>query len=431
MQDIQPRSPVGKLKTFKSLDTFLDYSHNLQASDEKINGGYGTYHELLESKKGDVENHIKGNEISWYGEPFPKSYQDGLDRNRYMLMSEFNEVYVNHIKPRLQEILKDSKAELELPTYKYNDLGLGLFDFNKASTGLVPKYQYYSFERKSIVEGNEVATVQVGDKYKYVLKSDNTPCVLVPFILSDDEELLHKVYKEIYDGEEVFSVLKKHNLRIGGKNAFGSIIKKSYLLKENVIKPRNAIRLFIKIGQNCNITAEQYKWSGYAAVGIAQLLSLLGGYSVNIIGVLGNENNINIKDDNNLVYGYRFWGINLKSFEETLDAKSLLYVASDATFFRIKMFEYIVKQACFYKDYCDGSLGIMSSVETVQDMVFNEYGKRDRLFMPNGKRNLKSEFLYYVIGDIYNLDDMNKAILDIGLDVVNRNKEAKTKLLGY
>jgi len=132
-----------------------------------------------------------------------------------------------------------------------------------------------------------------------------------------------------------------------------------------------------------------------------------------------------------LVYGYRFWGINLKSFEETLDAKSLLYVASDATFFRIKIFEYIVKQACFYKDYCDGSLGSMSSVETVQDMVFNEYGKRDRLFMPNGKRNLKSEFLYYVIGDIYNLEDMNKAILDIGLDVVNRNKEAKAKLLGY
>ena len=431
MEDILPNKPKGKLKTFKSLDTFLDYWNNLQVSNEKINAGYGTYEELLQSVKNDAEPRIRDNDVSWYGEPIPKSYQDALDRNRYQLMNEFNDIYLRYIRPRLQEILKDSKAELELPTYRYNDLGLGLFDFNKASTGLVPKYQYFSFEKNIMVEGNEVHTVQDGSKYKYILKSDNSPCVLVPFILSDDEDLLHKVYQEIHDGGEVFSVLKKYNLRIGGKNAFGSIIKKSYLLKENVLKPKNAVRLFIKIGQNCNVKAEQYKWSGYAAVGIAQLLSLLGGYSVNIIGVLGNETNINIKDDGNLSFGYRFWGINLKSFEETLDAKSLLYVASDATFFRIKVFDYMVKQAGLYKDYYDNGLGRMSSVDTVSDMVFNEYGKRDRLFLPNGKRNDKSEFLYYVIGDIYNLDDMNKAILDIGLDVVNRNKSAKAKLLGY
>jgi hypothetical protein len=87
----------------------------------------------------------------------------------------------------LQEIIKISKADLQLPVYKYNDLGLGLFDFNKASTGLIPKYQYYSFKKKEIVEGNEVDTIKDGDKFVSILKSDKSPCVLVPFILSDDK----------------------------------------------------------------------------------------------------------------------------------------------------------------------------------------------------------------------------------------------------
>jgi hypothetical protein len=421
----------SKLKTFKSLDTLLDYFNNLPISNDRITDGRGTYQELYDESRGRMESHINERDEDWYGKPLPTSYQDALDRNRYQLMDEFNEIYLQNIKPRLQEIIKDSKADLQLPVYKYNDLGLGLFDFNKASTGLIPKYQYYSFKKKEIVEGNQVDTVKDGDKFVYVLKSDKSPCVLVPFILSDDKKLLQKVYKEIYDGEDVFVVLKKYNLRIGGSGAFGSTIKKSYILKENTLKPKNAVRIFIKLGQNCGVTAEQYKWAGYAAIGVAQLLSLLGGYAVNIIGVLGNRTNININQDGNLVEGYRFWGINLKPFEETLDAKSLLYVASDATFFRIKVFDYMVKQAGFYKDYYDSGLGSMADVRTVEDMIFKEYGKRDKLFLPNGDRNIKSQFLYYTIGDIYSLDEMNTAILEIGLDVVNKNREAKEKLLGY
>ena len=425
--DILPSEPLGKLKPFSSLDAFLDYFDNLQASNERIPNGDGTYEEQMQSTIGNSIARLTDEE--WFGKPLPQTYEEGYNRSRYQLMDEFNDIYLRYIQPRLNEILKDSKADLEIPAYKYNDLGLGMFDYNKASTGLVPKYEYFSFEKNEMVDGNDVATIQDGKKYKYVLKSDNSPCVLVPFIKSDDKELLHKVYKEIYDGAEVFSVLKKYNLRIGGKGAFGSIIKKSYILKENVIKPKNAIRIFIKIGQNCNITGEQYKWSGYAAIGIAQLLSSLGNYSVNINAISGNRNEINLNQDGNLQEAIRWWGINLKSFEETLDVRSILYVASDPSFFRIRLFNSLIKQASFYKDYIDGQLGSMCYIPTVEDMVFNNYGKRDKLFLNNKKRNDKSQFLYYVIGDIYSLDDMNKAILEIGMDVVNRNKVAKEMLL--
>jgi hypothetical protein len=439
MQSTIPRSPVGTLKTFKSLDDFLNYFDNLEVSKETITQGYGTYEELLNSNREDTESLLA--DESWFGKPAPLTYDEGMRRTRYQLMDEFNDIYSRYIVPRLDEILKQSKADLALPAYKYNDLGLGLFDFNKASTGLVPKYEYFSFKKKEMVEGFDVATIQDGTKYKYILKSDNSPCVLVPYILSDDKELLHKVYQEIYDGGDVFSVLKKYNLRIGGKSAFGSMIKKSYILKENVLKPKNAIRLFIKVGQNGDITGEKYKWAGYAAIGIAKLLSTLGNYSVNIIAVVGNGTRINLKQDGNLVDGYRFWGINLKSFEDTLDASSLLYVASDPSFFRLKVFNYLIKNSGYYKDYFSSGIGHSADVHIDESMIFNEYGKRDKLFFDNGQQNDNSQFLYYIIGwrddtpaknlhDIYSLDEMNKAILDIGLDVVNKNKEALQKLMG-
>ena len=73
-------------------------------------------------------------------------------------------------------------------------------------------------------------------------------------------------------------------------------------------------------------------------------------------------------------------------------------------------------------------------------MIFNEFGKRDKLFNDKGKSS-NSQFLYYIIGDVRGLHDetnqygqidkgLSETILDIGLDIVNQNKEAREKLLG-
>ena len=62
-------------------------------------------------------------------------------------------------------------------------------------------------------------------------------------------------------------------------------------------------------------------------------------------------------------------------------------------------------------------------------MVYSEFGKRDKLFNDKGKAT-NSEFLYYIIGDVFDVDELNRTILDIGLDVVNENKEARLNLLG-
>jgi len=424
-----PDKQVGTLKAFKTIDALFDFFNEVQVDDTPIPDFIWTYKQLSDYVQRDViQQKIEvENDTAWLGTPLD-SVAEVMARDRYQKMEEFNNVYRTNIQPRIQEILKKSSAELELPTLKYNDLGLGQFDFNKASSGLIPLYKYYSFKKKENVEGVDVLTYKDKGKFKYKLKSDGSPVVLVPKLKGDpDKKIVEKAFKEILDGANIFVTLKKYDLKIGGSDAFTSTIKKSYVLKEKVPKPKNAVRIFVQIGGNAYVTAEEYKWSGYAAIGVAELLSIMG-YSVSIIAVYGCDTRINV--NGSLQSGTRYWGINLKSFEDTLDKQSLLYVVSDPTFFRVKIFDILVRQAFLYKDYLSDGLGRSSDIRQITDMVFAEFGKRDKLFNDKGKRNSKSEFLYYIIGGLRSEQDLNQLILKIGLDVVNQNKEAREKILG-
>ena len=419
-----PKTINGTLKSFRTLQDFFDFFNGIELGSIPVTQNTGTTYlqEWNKTKRG-IESQISGRDSSWFGLPLPNSLEDALSRTKYLEMDEYNKVYKENIQPRIQDILKESKADLEMPVLKYNDLGLGTFDFNKASAGLIALYKYYSFKKKDLVDGMEVLTYKEKDKYKYKLKSDGSSVVLVPeFKGGYDTKDAQKALKDIEKGENVFVVLKKYGIKIGGKEAFSSTIKKSYLLKERSPKPKNAIRLFVKMGNNANILHPQYKWTGYAAVGVAELLEVLG-YAVSIIGIVGTEN---IRSSE---FPTRYVAINLKNFDETLDKQSLLYVASDPTFFRIKVFELILKLAQNYKDYIDGNLGRSTTIEQIKSVVFNEFGKRDKMFNDKGKA-ANSQFLYYMIGDVYGLDELNRTILEIGLNVVNENKEARDKLLG-
>jgi len=430
-----PRTVNGTLKSFRTLQNCIDFFNEIELGNIPITQNTGTtYLQQWNRTKNTIQSEINSRDTSWFGVPFPNSLDDALSRTKYLDMDEYNKIYKENIQPRIQDILKDSKADLEMPVLKYNDLGLGTFDFNKASSGLIALYKYYSFKKKGLVEGLDVQTYKEKDKYKYKLKSDGSPVVLVPeFKGGYDTKDAQKALKDIEKGENVFVVLNKFGIKIGGKEAFSSTIKKSYLLKEKTPKPKNAIRLFVKMGNAAKIRYPKYKWTGYTAVGVAELLEVLG-YAVNIIGIIGIGNL-------NASFPERYIAINLKNFEETLDKQSLLYVVSDPSWFRIKYFEYIVKTAQYYKDYIDSGLGNSLTIEEIKSMVFNEFGKRDKMFNDKGK-SANSQFLYYMIGDVLGLDavvdnngriiedGLNSTILDIGLDVVNENKEARNKLLG-
>jgi hypothetical protein len=424
------------LVPFKSLNDLIVWFDEirdrlLEDTTTEISQGYGTYYKLYKDKEERISNRLESNEEDWYGNPVPKTFEDAMARDRYQRMDEYTSIYNSVIKPMVQSILQQSKAVFELPTLRYNDRGLGNFDFAKASLGLVPIYKYYSFKRQDFVEGNEVRTIKDGKKYKYFLISDGSPVVIVPKIKDAQDPEVFKIvkeaYKEIFEGAKVFETLKKYKLKIGGKNSISSTIKKCYINKEKFPKPKSAIRLFIKFGANWDINAEMYKWTGYTAVGIAELLTLLG-YSVSIVGIVGDETRINYQGK--MQDGVRCFGATIKKFEETLDTPSLLYTFSDATFFRVRYFQYIINSSYHYRDYMNDGLGSIVDLPFLKDVVFEEYGKRDKLFNKKGEINADSQFLYYIIGDIYNQQDMTQSIREIGEHIVDENIQARIKM-GY
>lgn len=431
----QPKSKVkGTFKSFTSILEFDEFFSQIVPDNTPIPQSRQTYKEVYDNEKSKTQrDYINGSDrenIKWFGLPKVESLAEGLSRSRYLNMDDFNRVYNEVIAPRLQEILRKSEADLDMPKVKYNDLGLGTFDFGRASGGLIPLYKYYSFSFEDFVDGSQVKTIKVGKDFEYKLKSDNSNVILVPKILNSTNEdgslkdVVKEAYKEIFETKKVFETLKKFNLRIGGTEAFSSTIKKVYYLKEKVKKPRNAIRLFVKLGDNCDITGEQYKWRGYLAIGVAQLLSILG-YSVNIQAIMALDNSINV--GGKIQYGRRRFFIQLKKFEETIDKQSLLYVASDASFFRLKFFTSIVQFSQYYKDYIDEGLGRTTGIDELVDDIYSEFGKRDKYWNKDGTINNACQFLYYIIPDCYDETELNQAILDISLNIVNQNREALEK----
>jgi hypothetical protein len=428
----QPKSKIlGTFLSYTSVLEFEEFFSKIIPDNTPIPNGSDTYRNIYDEVQDYTETkYIRGSEaenVKWFGTPKVTSMAEGLARNRYLNMDDFNRVYTDIIAPRLQEILRKSEADLDMPKVKYNDLGLGTFDFGRASGGLIPLYKYYSFEREDFVEGDQVKTIKVGSKFEYRLKVDDSNVILVPKILNSTNEdgslkdEVKKAYQEIFETKDVFGTLKKFGLRIGGVEAFSSTIKKVYYLKEKVKKPRNAVRLFVKLGDNCDITGEQYKWRGYLAIGVAQLLSVLG-YSVNIQAFMGLDNSINVKGK--IQSGRRRFFIQLKRFDETIDKQSLLYVASDASFFRLKFFTNIVQFSQFFGDYLNDNLGHATDTKDMIPDIYEEFGKRDKYWNNDGTINKSCQFLYYIIPDCYSETQLNQAILDIALNIVNQNREA-------
>jgi hypothetical protein len=339
-------------------------------------------------------------------------------------MDDYKDVYERNIRPRIQEILKTSMAKLQMPILKYNDLQLGSFDFSRASLGLVPIYKYYSFEKKEFVDGSLVLTYSDGDKYKYKLISNGTPCIIVPKILSDDKELIYKVYKEVYEGANIFDVLKKYNLRIGGTESITSNIKKTYVQKEKVKKLKNAIRIFVKIADSSSVLFDTYKWNGYLVCGLEELLTSLG-YAVSIVGLYGVQNSIKWK--NGYEFGGRFHAITLKRFDESIEKSGLLYVLSDQSFFRIKLYKCFIKDAEFYGDNMSTTIGRPADLSLLEQVVFRDIGSKDKMWNNKGEKG-NSQFLYYIIADIYSEAQLNQMILELAQDIINKNEEARAKL---
>lgn len=419
----------GSMRIFPSYKSYTDYYDSIVLDNRRVGNMDMSYSEVDDSVKA-MSRGILGNRneaIEWFGEAYPTTMEELFSRDEYPLMDEYRKVYEEKIRPRADEIQKESKAALEVPTLKYNDIGLGTFDFARASLGLLPLYKYYAIKHKMYVEGVDTYVKKVGDKFKNLLKSDDSPVVIVPELKDGYEEsITHKAFKEIYEGKDVFETLKKYDLKIG---KFSSTIKKTYLYKENIPKPLNAIRIFIYVGGNCFVTAKEFKWTGYTGIGITELMTALG-YSVSVHAIFGVGNETINVGNGKFDKGVRASAVTLKPFTETIHSQRLLYIVSDPSFFRGKEFQNIVKKSQYYQDAIDTRLGYIVGTKEIKHLAYKTFGSVDKLWNKDGSYNAQSGMLYYVVANIKNEQEMNEAIIDIALSVVNENQQARESMTG-
>jgi hypothetical protein len=415
------------IKIFSSFNSFCDFFDQIEPDNTKNGDMSSSYKRVYDITRERQVEGLQAKDKWWLGrKPYPKNIDDALARTEYQHMDEFNQFYKNVIEPEASQLLNESKASLDIPVIKYNDRQLGFFDFTRASGGLFPKYAYYSMKLKKIVEGIDVETYKENGKYKYKLKTDGSPCIIMPLVKEgQDADLLHEACEKILAGEEPLKALKQFKLKLGG---FSSSIKKSYVYQEVAPKPKNAIRLFISIGGNADVDSLDLKWAGYLGVGLTQILEFLG-YSVSIYFVYGLLNRGGYrKKDGKYGEGVRFVCFPLKKFQETLATSNILYTVSDVTFFRIRYFQYIIKMAQYYKDAINTGLG--SSLEgergkkILKDAIFTEFSTIDPIFI-NGVRNPDCPFLYYVVANCHSETSFRELLRETILDVVNENKLAR------
>lgn len=419
----------GSMRIFPSYKSYMDYYDSIVLDNRRVGDMNMSYSEVDASVKNMSREKLNQRDeaIEWFGEAYPTTMEELFSRDEYPLMDEYRRVYEEKIRPRADEIQKESKAALEIPTLKYNDIGLGTFDFARASLGLLPLYKYYAIKHKMYVEGVDTYVKKVGDKFKNFLKSDDSPVIIVPELKDGYEEsIIYKAFKEIYEGKDVFETLKKYDLKIG---KFSSTIKKTYLYKENIPKPLNAIRIFIYVGGNCFVTAEEFKWTGYTGIGITELMTALG-YSVSVHAVFGVGNSTINVGNGQFDSGVRASAVTLKPFTETIHSQRLLYIVSDPSFFRGKEFQNIVKKSQYYGDAITTGLGYSVGTQEIKHLAYKTFGSVDKLWNKDGSYNAQSGMLYYVVANIRSEQQMNQAILDIALSVVNENQQARESMTG-
>ena len=401
-KDIQKKST-----TRSTMDYYESLIHSQEAYDKIISNARSSGNAdqcVNRIDKIDAENvqYIKDNETSWLGTPIPKSFEDGMNRSTFQRMDDYLKVKKN-VQELVNALIEKSFAELLAPSFVYNDLKIGTFDFARASINLLAVYKYYSIKLKKVVDFKEVEIYETDkDKFAYRLKRDKSEVLVIPdFGENVDQEKLKKFIKLLKKGENVFLAMANAEIQPG---KYYSTINKCYLYKQDEPKPKNAIRLFVYIGGNCDKTGEELLYTGITAISIAQLLTALD-YSVSIICVFGSVSD-----------GIcHFQSFPVKSFGEPIETETLLYVLSDPSYFRMKVFRNFCAVWIKYKEGCPGGLGRMADNSQVKDAIFKSYIKRDK----------HKNILYYTVGGVYNEDACLQAVKEIGDSVVNENTKAR------
>lgn len=391
--------------SFKGIYQYCDYWDKIvnRAIEDEDNPEYGRLMKewreeanssLLKEPKSEYEATDK---IKTYGYPLPSDYEDAMARRSFQNMELYNNVY-NQLTPFLGRLEKISEGILPKDAIKPNDRQLGVFSLERAMMSIEATPSLYS--KKS-------------DKY---------------YPINDGTMVLDKKGNNVFDkegnqkfklknGEEAVLVQKITD----GVKEWGSSNKKSFLYKEKVPRPNKVVRLFVLVGAHWG---SEVFWAGVTAVICANFLQTKG-YAVRITAVLGikNQSGMNFGGNDN-TSGTRYSLMDVKSYDEPIDSLSLLYVLADASFFRVRQFQYYYASQYKYRDEANSGIGGLPEPYEFEQDLSDQIKKR---VIAEEK-----DTLYYYFGGagVSSLKKAEKTLARIICKAETINKETLKKL-GY
>jgi len=391
--------------SFKGIYQYCDYWDKIvnRAIEDEDNPEYGKLMKewreeanssLLREPKSEYEATDK---IRTYGYPLPSDYEDAMARRSFQNMELYNNVY-NQLTPFLGRLEKISEGILPKDAIKPNDRQLGVFSLERAMMSIEATPSLYS--KKS-------------DKY---------------YPINDGTMILDKKGNNVFDkegnqkfklknGEEAVLVQKVTD----GIKEWGSSNKKSFLYKEKVPRPNKVVRLFVLVGAHWG---SEVFWAGVTAVICANFLQTKG-YAVRITAVLGikNQSGMNFGGNDN-TSGTRYSLMDVKSYDEPIDSLSLLYVLADASFFRVRQFQYYYASQYKFRDEANSGIGGLPEPYEFEQDLSDQIKKR---VIAEEK-----DTLYYYFGGagVSSLKKAEKTLARIICKAETINKETLKKL-GY
>ena len=206
----------------------------------------------------------------------------------------------------------DSKTANSIPKRKlaYNDLGLGVFSFDRAAQGMYRLKEFYSPLHQVVFEPAEVG----GSGSTHFLKADNSPI--------------------IERGEE----------RPDGKPKIRTSNKKVFAYFPKVKRMRAAVEIFVSCGNYGNVSPRDFLYSGMVALIIAKKL-IKASIPVKINTVIGWENGKT----------YACAVVPLKNYDEPLDENLLALATSDPSFWRYEGYKSCVQLQNYFGQTLSGA----------------------------------------------------------------------------
>jgi hypothetical protein len=242
----------------------------------------------------------------------PSSIQfDINDDNWFGPGTTYEQLLAGYTKFQKPELLDQVRKQVSnaLPTEllstiqkkktRFNDRGLGVFSFDKASGGMFLAYDYYDQGTGAKVDGNYVANKEG----KYFHTETNRP-----------------LEQKVRIGENGLPVVK-------------SSIKKSYVDFEKKNVMQNAVEIFVNVSVSADTEVDDFVYNGMSALILAEFL-LQKGFKVKINALY------TLKHHETQEFYHHI--LPSKGWADTLDLQALAYISSDPRFYRYEVFKAVV-----------------------------------------------------------------------------------------